>query len=175
MKVNQISRKKHKTNELEKSKKSKYNVDDSEKGKQNRTYKGIEYASEMEMRYYRDVIEPEMEIGNIIKCERQVKYELVPSFKYRNQTIQPIYYVSDFDITYSDGTKKVIDVKGLAKPIDVIKRKLLLYRYPEIDFAWVTYSKIDGGWRLYEDVKKARAKRKREKLKKGKDKCQQKK
>jgi hypothetical protein len=119
----------------------------------------------MEMRYYKEIIKPKLESGEIIKYESQVQYELLPAFIYNGQKFEAIHYKSDFNIYYSDGNIEVIDVKGLAKPLDIIKRKLLLYRYPNINFKWVCFSKIDSGWCDYEFVKKARAKRKKEKLK----------
>ena len=119
------------------------------------------------MKYFRDYIVPNINNGVIIKCDKQVKYELLPSFIHNGQKYEAIHYVSDFNIYYSDGSLKVIDIKGLAKPLDIIKRKLLLYRYPELDFEWVVFSKMDfpSGWGNYETLKKARAKRKKEKLK----------
>ena len=140
---------------------SKFNVDETEKGKLKRSYKNVLYASEMEMRFYRDFIEPKISSGEIIKCDTQVEYELLPAFVYNGQKFAAIHYKSDFNIYYSDGTIKVIDIKGLAKPVDIIKRKLLLSRYPDIDFHWLCFSKIDGGWCEYNDVKTARAKRKK--------------
>ena len=32
------------------------------------------------------------------------------------------------------------------------------YKYPDIDYRWVGYSKIDGGWIEYKIIDKARAK-----------------
>jgi hypothetical protein len=96
-----------------------------------------------------------------LKYDRQVNYELLPAFIYRGQKFQPINYKSDFNIHYADERVDVIDVKGLSRPLDHIKRKMLLYRYPDINFSWKCYSAIDGGWCDYELVKKARAKRKK--------------
>lgn len=141
--------------------KSKFNIDKTEKGKLKRSYKGIVFDSEMEMLYLKEVIEPKIESGEITKYERQVTYELLPAFFYKEQKFAAINYKSDFNIYYSDGTLEVIDVKGLAKPLDLIKRKLLLSRYPDINFKWMTRSITDGGWCDYEVVKKARAKRKK--------------
>lgn len=115
----------------------------------------------MEMKYFRDVIEPKMESGEITDCKKQVLYVLLPAFVYKNKRYEAIEYRSDFDIYYADGRIEVIDIKGLAKPLDVAKRKLLLYVYPDIDFKWLVYSGIDGGWCEYDYVKKQRAKRKR--------------
>lgn len=144
---------------------SKFNVDKSEKGKLNRTYKGVIYDSEMEMKYVIEVLEPMLKSGEIIKFERQVQYELLPAFDYKEQHYASVNYKSDFNIYYKDGSIFVVDIKGLSKPLDVVKKKMLLSRYPDINFSWIVKSVIDGGWCDYEVVKKARAKRKRAKEK----------
>lgn len=147
----------------------KFNVDKTSAGKLKRTYNGILYDSEMELDYLKEVIEPQIESGKIIKYERQVVYELLPAFIYKGQKFAGINYKSDFNIYYSDGTELVVDIKGLSKPLDVVKKKLLLSRYPTINYVWLVNSKIDGGWVDYEIVKKARAKRKKLKNKNNKE------
>lgn len=66
-------------------------------------------------------------------------------------------------LTFADGRVKVIDIKGCPDTTAIIKRKLFWFRYPEIDYEWITYSAIDGGFCNYETVKQARKQRKREK------------
>ena len=44
-----------------------------------------------------------------------------------------------------------------------MKRKMFWYKYPDIKYSWICWSKIDGGWCDYDFVKKQRAMRKREK------------
>ena len=143
---------------------SKFNVDQSFKGKQNRTYNNIQFDSELEMKYYRDVICVGLKDGTIKDCQLQVKYELQPKFKYNNETIREINYVADFVITYADDSVAVIDTKGLPDATAKLKRKLFHYKYPEIDYRWIGYSKIDGGYLDYEVIQKARNKRKKDKL-----------
>ena len=144
-------------------KRSKFNIDNSDKGKLKRTYKDIQYASEMEMRYFRDWIEPRLESGEIIKCEKQIKYPLQPAFEYQGKKFNAINYISDFDLTFSDGTFKVIDIKGMLKNEDKIKEKMFKYHYPDITFEFIGESKIDGGWVLLDTILKARAKRSKDK------------
>lgn len=142
---------------------SKFNVNTSTKGKQNRTYNNITFDSEMEMKYYRDVICVGLEDGTIKDCELQVKYELQPKYKYHNKTVLPINYVADFVITYADNSIVVIDTKGLPDATAKLKKKLFNYKYPDIDYKWIGYSKRDGGWLEYDEIQKARNKRKKEK------------
>ena len=141
---------------------SKFNVS---KNKAKRTYDGIVFDSEVEMKYYRDVILPDVESGNIIYYERQRKYELQPKFKYEDKTILPINYVADFFVRYKDGHEIVIDIKGMADATAKLKKKLFHYKFPLIDYKWLVYSKIDGGWCEYDYVQQQRRLRKKNKQK----------
>lgn len=146
-----------------KKKRNKFNVDQSKKGKQNRTYEGIIYDSELEMKFFRDVIQVGLKNGSVKKCERQVKFELQPKFEYMGEKILAINYVADFVVTYADDSVIVWDTKGLADATAKLKKKMFHYKYPNIDYRWIGWSKIDGGWLEYKDIEKARAKRKKEK------------
>jgi len=120
----------------------------------------------MEMRYYRDVVCPGLKDGTIKDCQLQVKYELQPKCTYNGKTILPINYVSDFVISYSNGNVIVWDVKGLADAVAKIKKKMFHYRYPDIDYRWVSYSAMDSGWIDYDELQKLRNQRKKLKNKK---------
>lgn len=139
---------------------SKFNVD---KDTSKRTYNGIVFDSVLEMKYYRDVILPSVENGDITHYELQKSYELQPKFQKNNKTIKAITYVADFYIEYSDGTSAVIDVKGMPDNVAKLKRKLFWYKYSDIDYLWIAYSKCDGGWIEYETLKKLRQIRKKTK------------
>lgn len=135
----------------------------SEKGKAKRTYKGIQYDSELELRYFKEVVEVGLENGKIKDCKRQVKYELQPKCKYKNENILAIKYVADYVLTYPDGSEIVWDVKGQPDATAKLKKKMFHYRYPDIDYRWITYSGVDGGWLEYSIVEKARKERKKAK------------
>ena len=137
----------------------------TKKGKQNRTYNSICFDSELEMRYYRDVICVGLKDGTIKDCQLQVKYELQPKFKYLGENILAINYVADFVITYKDGHVEVHDTKGLPDATAKLKKKLFHYKYPEVIYKWIGYSKIDGGYLEYKDIEKARKLRKKAKQK----------
>lgn len=132
---------------------SKYNVS-SDTAK--RTYDGIVYDSVVEMKFMRDYIVPRLESGELIKAERQIKYELQPSFKHGNISVRAITYVADFVITYADGHVVVIDIKGMPDSVAKLKRKLFWYKYPHVDYIWMSYCKKYGGWITYEALTKAR-------------------
>jgi len=113
------------------------------------------------MKYYRDVVCVGLKDGTIKDCKLQVKYELQPKFKYNGNTILPIHYVADFVITYLDNSVIVIDTKGLPDQTARIKKKMFHYKYPDLDYRWMAFSAIDGGWIEYDQLQKERAKRKK--------------
>lgn len=143
---------------------SKFNVSDDLR---KRTHNGIVFDSRLEMKYYRDVICPLVESGDIVYCELQKPYELQPKFIHDNKTVQPVKYVADFFVRYKDGREEVIDTKGYPDQTALLKRKLFWFTYPNVCYKWICYSQIDGGWCDYEFVKKQRAERKRNQQRKG--------
>ena len=140
---------------------SKYNVDSKDITK--RTYDGIVFDSVLEMKYYRDVLCPLVESGDVVYYELQKPYELQPKFEHDGKKVNPITYVADFFIRYKDGREEVIDTKGCPDSSALLKRKLFWYVYPTTRYRWMSWSKIDGGWIDYEVLKKNRAERKRQK------------
>lgn len=144
---------------------TKFNVD---KDVDKRTFDGITFDSQMEMRFYRDVVLPQVRSGKIRSYELQKKYILQPKFHNGIKMVQPIVYVADFFIEYSDGKIEVIDTKGCPDSVAKIKRKMFWYMYPDITYRWICYSKIDGneennGWCDYEYVQEQRKIRKKAK------------
>ncbi len=133
------------------------------KDKEKRTYEGFCYDSVMEMKMYRDFIQPKLESGEYKNCEKQVVFSLQNGFNHNGKRILPITYIADFVVTEADGHIIVFDCKGRPDNVANIKKKLFYYKYPEIDYRWYTLSTIDGGWRDYDDVKKLRRERKRKK------------
>lgn len=146
---------------MSKRKRSKFGVDMSDSGVRKRSSKDyftgetIVFDSELERRYYEEVVINGLKDGTISTYKLQQKYKLTPSFKYKEKTIREITYVSDFDIWYSDGSFKVVDTKGRATADSKIKAKLMKYYYPNLDFEWVTYSSATG-WVEYDELQKFR-------------------
>lgn len=139
---------------------SKFNVG---KDKSDRTYDGIVFDSVLEMKYYRDYVLPKIETGEITYCERQKKYELQPSYIYQNKKVRPIDYKADFYLEYNDGNIVVVDIKGCPDNVAKLKRKMFSYKYPSIDYRWIGYSKISGGWKTIEEIQAGRKQRRLEK------------
>ncbi len=142
---------------------SKFNVDQSEKGKIKRTFDNIIFDSEAEMKCYRDYLLPLKEKGQIIKIITQPKFTLQPKYEKSNKKILPIYYVADFEIEFMDGHTEIWDVKGMADATAKLKRKIFDYVFPDKILRWVSYSKIDGGWVDVEIIEKGRKERKKNK------------
>lgn len=148
--------------EVEMTDRSKFNVD---KDKSKRSYNGIIFDSVLEMKYYRDVLCPLVESGEVISYELQKPYELQPKFIHDGKTVLPIKYVADFVVTYKNGVTEVIDTKGMPDSVAILKRKLFWYCYPDITYKWITYVKKFGGWIDYDECKKLRnAEKKRKKM-----------
>lgn len=146
---------------------SKYNVSTD---KTKKTCDGIIFDSELEKRFYRDVIKTGVQTGKIKDWKRQVNFVLQPSFKRDGKIVRAIDYKADFVVTYADNHTEIIDVKGIATPEAKIKRKMFWYVYPDVCYRWIGYSKQDSkdgtGWADYDDIiagRKARKKSKRDK------------
>ena len=113
------------------------------------------------MKYYRDVLCPKVESGDVVKYELQKPYELQPKFRHGGKSVQPIKYVADFFIVYKDGHEEVIDTKGCPDSVALLKRKLFWYKFPEVDYKWVTWVKKFGGGIEYEEYKRLKREEKR--------------
>lgn len=137
---------------------SKFNVG---KNKKDREFGDIVFDSAVEMKYYRDVILPAMDVGDIVHCERQKKYILQPKFKHNDKTILPIEYKADFFIVFKDGREQVIDIKGCPDSVAKLKRKMFWFIYPNVEYIWIGFSKADGGWVTYETIQEGRKQRRK--------------
>lgn len=146
----------------EMQRKNKFNV----QSKDTRIIDGIQFDSTMEMNYYKDIILPGVKSGEITSFELQPKFILQPKFDNNGKHYREISYVADFKVCYANGDELVVDVKGFADSVAKLKQKIFIYHYPTVNYKWLIYSKIDGGWCEYDYVKKQRAIRKREKKEK---------
>lgn len=116
------------------------------------------------MLFYVEYVEPRLKSGEIIKVERQVTYTLQDGFtNFEGKKVLPIKYKSDFNVTYNDGHLVVYDVKGKADNLSKLKRKLMWYKYHDLDFKFVGRSLVDGGWLEYDELCKKRRERKKNK------------
>ena len=122
---------------------------------------GVTFDSKHEALYY-ELLKRKRAEGKIQNFELQPKYLLQPSFKYNGKTIRAIYYIGDFLIYHNDGTEECIDIKGMAVPVALMKRKMMQYRYPELKLTWLSRSIKWGdadGWIEYDALKRKRKQR----------------
>ena len=95
---------------------------------------GIKFDSKKEANYYLTLLALK-EQGEIDNIKMQVEYLLQPSFTRENgEKVKNIKYYADFVVMYKNGTVEVIDVKGLRTDVYKMKKKMLLDRYPNINF-----------------------------------------
>ena len=100
------------------------------------TVDGIKFDSEMESHYY-IYLKHLKEIGEVVDFEMQPTFLLQEGFNLNGKRIRAITYKADFKVIYKDGHEEVIDVKGKLTEEFKIKRKMLLYRYRDINFKCV--------------------------------------
>lgn len=98
---------------------------------------GHKFDSMAEANYYCELKMKKM-LGEITEIELQVPFELIPKYMYKGKTVRAMKYKADFVVTYPDGHKKIIDVKGYITDEYKLKKKILLYKNPDFDFEEVT-------------------------------------
>jgi len=108
------------------SRKSKY-------GARKVTVDGITFDSKKEANKYCE-LKVLKRAGEIVDFELQPEFELIPGFTYKNKKYRPIKYRADFKVIYPNGRVVVIDTKGYRTKTYQLKKKMLLYRYPGIEF-----------------------------------------
>lgn len=94
---------------------------------------GITFDSKKEADYYCELRIRRM-AHEITGFDMQVPFVLLEPFKYKGRKIQGIKYTADFVVYYPDGRKEIIDVKGLRTRDYIMRKKLLLSKYLDIDF-----------------------------------------
>lgn len=99
------------------------------------TIDGITFDSKKEAARYQEL--KLMERAGLIKdLELQPEYELIAAYRRQDgKHIQAIRYRADFRYLDLRTSKRIVeDVKGMKTQVYLIKKKLLLWRYPEINF-----------------------------------------
>lgn len=128
----------------------------AEKDPAKRTADGMVFGSKLEMRYYLEVVKPGWESGEIRHFEVQKPFELQPKYRHGGKAVRRIVYLADFYIEYADGRTAVIDTKGYPDSVALIKRKMFWYKYPDIEYRWITYCKKYGGWIDFDQAKNSK-------------------
>ena len=121
-----------------------------EKAKKPQKYKnkkpvidGIKFDSKAEGEYY-------LFLKNAIKDSSGLPYKsfkLQPEYVLQDSfdtawygKIKAIKYKADFLIEFYSGYKVVVDIKGYSTPEALLKRKLFLKKYPELELVWLSKS-----------------------------------
>lgn len=100
------------------------------------TVDGITFDSKAEANYFCHL--KMLLKGKVVtKFNTQVDFELQPAFRRNGKAVRAITYRADFVVEYADGHTEVVDVKGIATREYLLKRKLLLAKYPQLDFVEV--------------------------------------
>ena len=98
---------------------------------------GIKFDSKAEARRYVELKIME-DTGHIKELKLQPKFELQPKYKNsKGQCIRAITYKADFSYieTHSEVGKLIVeDVKGVENKEFKLKKKMLEYKFPDIDF-----------------------------------------
>lgn len=92
----------------------------------------IKFDSKKEADYYCQ-LKLLKQAGEIKDIKLQPKFELQPGFKKNGINHRAITYIADFEVTNKDGTKEIIDIKGVETKVFRIKKKMFEYRYPELE------------------------------------------
>lgn len=121
--------------QIEKPRRHKYNAKKTE-------IDGHVFDSQAEANRYNE-LKLMARAGLIANLELQPVFELLEGFTRDGKKIQGIKYVADF--AYIENGRIVVeDVKGHRTKDYLLKRKLFLYRFPEIDFWEITNG--EGKW-----------------------------
>lgn len=94
---------------------------------------GIAFDSKKEAAYYEDLLWRQR-TGAIKSIELQPEFVLQPSYEREGKKVRPIIYRADFKVTEADDHVYYVDTKGMRTQVYLIKKKMLLYKYPDIDF-----------------------------------------
>ena len=95
------------------------------------TVDGITFDSQREANRYCELKLME-KAGQITSLELQPEFELQPKYRKHGRTVRAIIYRADFRYK-ENGVMVVEDVKGMRTDVYRMKKKMLEYRYPEID------------------------------------------
>ncbi len=73
--------------------------------------------------------------GHIRHLELQPRIELQPAFRHNGKWERPIFYVGDFRfLDCATGEIVVEEIKGAETATWKLKRKMVLYKFPKLDF-----------------------------------------
>lgn len=92
----------------------------------------ITFDSQAEANYYSN-LKLLQRAGEVKEFDLQPTYLLQEGYKRGKRNVQPITYIADFLVTYTDGRQEIIDIKGAKTEVYRIKKKLFEYKYPDLE------------------------------------------
>ena len=92
------------------------------------------FDSKKEVAEYKDLLL--LQRGGLVETiELQPEFVLQDGYRdAQGKWVRPIVYRADFRVKYADGREVVIDTKGCRTQVYAMKKKMLLRRYPELNF-----------------------------------------
>ena len=106
---------------------------------------GIEFDSKKEANRYTE-LKLLVRAGKIRDLVLQPEYELIPKFKKNGKTYRKTIYRADFsyfDIEANEYVTEDIKSPITKTPVYMLKKKLLLYKYGDINFREVVDGKVE--------------------------------
>lgn len=104
-----------------------------------------EADSELERRYYADVLWPKIMAGLVVSVELHKRFTLYPADTYCGLRLPAAHYTPDFFITYQNGTVEAVEVKSAAvrklQRDYIYRRRLFIERFAR-----------PNGWRFTEYI-----------------------
>ena len=98
------------------------------------TVRGIKFDSKLEANRYLVLLSAQQQ-GRIAELSLQPKFTLQDGFRdARGKKHRAITYKADFAYKTPCGSIVIEDAKGVQTPVFKLKKKLLLHKYPEINF-----------------------------------------
>ena len=92
----------------------------------------IKFDSKKEADYYCDLL-IRQKAGELSDIKLQPEFILQDKYRYDGKGIRAITYKADFSFI-ENGKEIIVDVKGFKNEIYRIKKKMLLFKYPDINF-----------------------------------------
>ncbi len=112
-------------------------------GAKAKTVDGIKFPSTGEANRYIE-LQRNVSAGKISELSLQPSFVLQEKFKSHGKTILSIKYVADFSYIH-DHELIIEDFKGMQTPVFKIKQKMLLLKYPNINFLVVSTARAPVG------------------------------
>jgi hypothetical protein len=95
-------------------------------------YDGYHFDSQVELARYHELKLMQRD-GDIDSLFVHPVFTLLENFEYRGKKIRGIKYEADFSY-YENGKRVIEDVKGVETTAFKLKAKLLMAKYPDMDF-----------------------------------------